>query len=166
MWSLNRDRCTSCEECVKICPLQSLEMHEGFPHLLSGMPPAEKSEFPLIHGLHAQRHPRYSRRRESFRCPAGNCTGIGFYRYLGVSCNFRCREYLRDMLMQQYRSSPAKIYGIIASAVMPQIPHGCARVTPRLFPAVPHRVEVAVRAFRQAERDVDIQPDVTSHRQA
>ena len=33
MWSLNKDKCTSCEECVKCCPLQSLEMADGFPRM-------------------------------------------------------------------------------------------------------------------------------------
>ena len=33
MWSLNRDKCVSCEECVKACPLQILEMQDGYPRL-------------------------------------------------------------------------------------------------------------------------------------
>ncbi len=38
MWLLNRDRCTSSKcsfygECVKVCPLQSLEMLDGFPRM-------------------------------------------------------------------------------------------------------------------------------------
>lgn len=32
-WTLHRDRCTSCEECVKACPFQILEMMDGFPQL-------------------------------------------------------------------------------------------------------------------------------------
>lgn len=33
MWKLNRDRCVSCGECVKACPLQSLEMQDGYPRM-------------------------------------------------------------------------------------------------------------------------------------
>lgn len=33
MWKLNRDRCVSCGECAKACPLQSLEMADGFPRM-------------------------------------------------------------------------------------------------------------------------------------
>ena len=33
MWSLNRDKCVSCGECAKACPLQSLEMADGFPRM-------------------------------------------------------------------------------------------------------------------------------------
>ena len=31
MWKLNKDECTRCGECVRVCPLQSLEMYDGFP---------------------------------------------------------------------------------------------------------------------------------------
>ena len=33
MWKLNRDKCVSCGECAKACPLQSLEMKDDFPQL-------------------------------------------------------------------------------------------------------------------------------------
>ena len=33
MWSLNRNSCTSCGECVRACPMQSLEMVDGFPRM-------------------------------------------------------------------------------------------------------------------------------------
>ena len=33
MWSLNKDRCVSCGECARACPLQSLEMGDGFPRM-------------------------------------------------------------------------------------------------------------------------------------
>lgn len=36
MWKLNKDKCTSCEECVKCCPFQILEMAGGFPRLKDG----------------------------------------------------------------------------------------------------------------------------------
>ena len=36
MWKLNKDKCTSCEECVKCCPCQVLEMQGSFPRIKDG----------------------------------------------------------------------------------------------------------------------------------
>ena len=36
MWSLNKDKCTSCGECINDCPIDALEMQDGFPRIKDG----------------------------------------------------------------------------------------------------------------------------------
>ena len=35
MWKLNKDKCTACGECIKVCAPQALEMIDSYPQLKS-----------------------------------------------------------------------------------------------------------------------------------